>query len=40
MSKKIISLLILTFFYLSNCFADEIFLSLKKVKLMSDMDLA
>ena len=32
MSKKIISLLILTFFYLSNCFADEIFLSLKKSK--------
>ena len=32
MPKKIISLLILTFFYLSNCFADEIFLSLKKSK--------
>ena len=32
MSKKIISLVILTFFYLSNCFADEIFLSLKKSK--------
>ena len=40
MLQKIILLLILTFFYLSNCFANEIFLSLKKVRLMSDMDLA
>ena len=32
MLQKIILLLILTFFYLSNCFANEIFLSLKKDK--------
>ena len=32
MLQKIILLLILTFFYLSNSFANEIFLSLKKSK--------
>ncbi len=32
MFQKIILSLILTFFYLSNCFANEVFLSLKKDK--------
>ena len=32
MLQKIILLIILTFFYLSNCFANEVFLSLKKSK--------
>ena len=32
MLRKIILLLILIFFHLSNCFADEVFLSLKKDK--------
>ena len=32
MFQKIILSLILTFFYLSNCFANEVFLSLKKNK--------
>tara|TARA_B100000963_G_C22354296_1_gene548721 strand:- start:147 stop:593 length:447 start_codon:yes stop_codon:yes gene_type:complete len=32
MTQKIILSLILTFFYLSNCFANEVFLSLKKNK--------
>ena len=32
MLQKKILLIILTFFYLSNCFANEVFLSLKKSK--------